>query len=377
MAITFTTPLREDILLDSHSNNVVEFYSTLVTSTPFKCIIDVQGESYEITPGADGGFYFNFKVIFKKLVLDYFEDSPVVELNAEDLTSFVVPMNSVYLQTSIVFRIYFTGGQSETASKTVNLLQSAGNFQDFKTYEIQATDSFALLAQPEPLGNRIFRMTYFRGFPFDVQAYKKTSGNVVITNRTNLTQVTLSLPNKINRIFFSDTKTDSTIEDVLPMGDGQNVLEFNTGALTTIYLDVKDIQCGKYIKWKKQKGGWGYWLFDRKYATERDIDDLGYISNDYANLDNNNFIKNIGKRGQDRINIGAINIPHDSRTYLEDLFDSPKVYLFTGERYSKNNVFDWLAVRLVTDSFIVEDYTNRPFDLDLTIELPVRNSLKL
>lgn len=375
MALLFTKFLREDILLDAYTNQVVEFYSDK-SVIAFKCLIVVNGESYEITPNNDG-FYFNFKTIFKNLILDYFEDSENVELEGSDPSSFIKSMDSIYLAVNINYLVSFVNGETESHTINVQILQSTSNFQDRKKREIQTKDSFAILGKIEEGSNRTFRMTYWEGYPFDVQFYKKDAGNVKITNKSTGIDFTFNLPHKINRIFFSDTQTDSTIEDIFPLVDGWNELEFDTGELTTIFLEKKSGVCGKYLKWKNHEGGWSYWLFDQKNRTTRVTDDQGYINNDFQNLENNNFIKNIGKLSKDRLYIGAINIEVDKRPYLESLFDSPKVFLFMGLDFSKEEQTDWLAVKLMTDSTIVDDYQDRPFDINLELELPDRNVLML
>lgn len=377
MAIVFSTDISETVLLDAYTNNVVEFASDSMTpGEAFKCEIRIGASSFEITPNA-AGFFFNFKTVFKKMFAGGFEDAPAPALDENDLTTFVLDMSEVYRAVTLAFTISFTDGATESAQRNVKLLQAVSNFQDFKRDEIQATDSFAVLRRPVEGSARTFEATYFEGYPFDVQVYKSAPGNVTITNVTNGLDVTLNLPNKVNRIFLSDTETDSTLLDVLPLVEGVNELEFDTGDLTTIFLERRTSCNGRYLKWKNDRGGWSYWLFERKDRTERDIDDLGYVNNDFRNLDNNNFIKNIGKSGTDTVNMGSINVPPSKRRFFESLFDSPKVYLFTGTDYSDSSASDWLAVKVLTENYIVDDYNDRPFDLVVDIELPRRNSLTL
>ena len=375
MALIFSTNLSETVLLNAYVNNIVEFTSDNA-SEAFKCIIAVGGNTYEITPSLEG-FYFNFKTIFKNIILDYFEDAPDIELVASDPTSFIRSMDSVYKAVNISYTVSFVNGEFEIAERNVHILQSTSNFQDRKKREIQVMDSFAVLGKLESGSNRTFRMTYWQGYPFDVQVYKKDPGNVKITNRTTGVDYTFNLPNKINRIFFSDTQTDSTIEDILPLVNGINEMEFETTELTTIFLTKVVGLCGEYLKWKNHEGGWSYWLFNQKSRDVRNVRDLGYINNDYQNLDNNNFIKNIGKRSFDRKLIGCINVESEKRAYLESLFDSPKVYLFMGVDFAKEETTDWLSVKLNDESFIIKDYSDRTFDINLEIELPERNTVRL
>lgn len=375
MALTFTTDISETVLLDSYVNNVVEFESDNV-SQAFKCTINIDGSLFEITPN-NNTFYFNFKSVFKSLINDYFEDSINVELDSNDLTTFIKNMSQVTKEVTIDFIVDFINGTTESVSRSVTLLQSTSNFQDRKKREILKLDSFALLSNLEPSSNRTFRAVYFEGYPFDIQVYKNTPGNVVLTNKTNLLDVTFNLPNKVNRIFFSDAETDTTIEDVLPLVEGTNQLEFDTGDLTTVLLEKRSGLCGVYLKWKNQFGGWSYWLFERKHQVERKTKNLGFINNDYQNLDNNNFIKNIGKTSYDTYNIGSVNVDVHDQELVMSILESPKVYLYLGVNFAKDEETDWLSVNLDTDSAIVKNYKDRPMDISFDIELPERNNLVL
>ena len=375
MALTFTTDISQTVLLDSYVNNVVEFESDNA-SDAFKCTINIDGSVFEITPN-NNTFYFNFKSVFKSLINDYFEDAIDVELDPNDLTTFIKDMSQVTKALTIDFVVDFVNGTSETASRSVTLLQSSSNFQDRKKREILKLDSFAVLSNLEDKSNRTFRAVYFEGYPFDIQVYKNTPGNVVLTNKTNLLDVTFNLPNKVNRIFFSDAETDTTLEDVLPLVEGTNQLEFDTGDLTTVLLEKRSGLCGVYLKWKNNFGGWSYWLFERKHKVERKTKNLGFINNDYQNLENNNYIKNIGKTSFDTYNIGSINVDVTDQELVLSILESPKVYMFMGVDFAKDETTDWLSVNLDTDSAIVKGYKDRPMDVSFDIELPERNTLVL
>ena len=138
MALTFTTDISETVLLDSYVNNVVEFESDNV-SQAFKCTINIDGSLFEITPN-NNTFYFNFKSVFKSLINDYFEDSINVELDSNDLTTFIKNMSQVTKEVTIDFIVDFINGTTESVSRSVTLLQSTSNFQDRKKREILKLD---------------------------------------------------------------------------------------------------------------------------------------------------------------------------------------------------------------------------------------------
>lgn len=377
MAVIFSTTLDETVLLRAYINNIVEFSSDSA-SAAFKCQITVDNEpSFEISPDKDGLFYFNFKQIFKKIIQDFFEDSQAIDIDSGDLTSLVKDYSQIYKEVPVLFQVSLLNGSVESANLNVKIIQSTSNFQDRKKQEIQVLDTFAVLSTPEDASTRTFRSVYFDGYPFDIQIYKNTPGNVQITNKNNLSQVTLNLPNKINRIFLSDGQKDVITETILTLAKGVNELEFDTTELTTIFLERREAKCGHYLKWKNSEGGWEYWLFEELSQTDRDIKDKGYISNDFQDLTNNNAVRNIGKESNDFIRIGSINVEPHYRKKMESLASSPKVYLFMADQYSADDPTNWLAVRVNNRSFPVSLPKNEIFDLSFNLELPARDEITL
>lgn len=377
MAVQFSTTLSETTLLRSFVDNEVYFNSDSA-SPAFKCQITVDNEpSFEISPDKDGVFYFNFKSVFSKLVQDFFEDDQAIDIDDTDLTSLVKDYSQIYKAVPITFQVSLSNGSTETASLNINLLQATSNYEDRKKQQISVLDSFAVLSQPEEGSNRTFREVYFDGYPFDIQVYKNTPGNVTITNRGNLDSVVLNLPNKINRIFFSDGEKDVINENILSLAKGVNELEFNTTELTTIFLDRRTPKCGKYLKWKNNDGGWTYWLFEELPEEIRDIRDKGYLNKRSGNLTNNDPIRNIGKTSVDSIRIGTINVEPYYRRKMESLAESPKVYLFMADQFSADDPTNWLSVRVNNRSFPVQLPKNTIFDLSFEIELPERANLQL
>lgn len=378
MSLVFTKSLSTTSLLKAYIDNEVEFSSDSA-SPAFKCVITAAGSvQVEITPDKDGKFYFNFLKVFSKLVRDYFEDSQEMALDALDPTTFIADMSSIYSAVSLYYEVSLENGTKDTLSTTVYVIQSAANFQDAKRREIQVTDSFAVLSRLKAGSTREFELKHWEGYPFDIQVYKNTPGNVTITNKTAGPGYTFNLPNKVNRIFVSDGDSNSTLEDLIPLVAGTvNELEFDTSDLTTIYLEVSDENCGVYLKWKNEEGGWSYWLFEDGWQQIRAVEDLGYISNNYNSLDNANFIKSIGKRGKDGIAIGTNAVPANYRRLLESLIESPKIYLYLGEQFGRTDDKTWMSVALTTKSNPIKAYRNGMFDMRFELELPTRNTLTL
>ena len=65
---------------------------------------------------------------------------------------------------------------------------------------------------------------------------------------------------------------------------------------------------------------------------------------------------------------------------IKDLFESPKVYLYTGGPAGFASVYnpnDFIEVKLLDGSYIVDDYKKKTFNVNATLELPNRNTLRL
>lgn len=377
MAIQFTETLSETTLLRSFVDNDVLFNSDSA-SPAFKCQITVDNEpSFEISPDKDGNFYFNFNKVFTKIIQDYFEDAQSIDIDSQDLTSIVKDYSQIYKLVPILFQVSLANGSTETSSLNVNLIQATSNYKDRKKQEISVLDTFAVLSQPEDASNRTFREAYFEGYPFDIQVYKNNPGNVTITNKNNLADVTLNLPNKINRIFFSDGEKDVVSEDIISLAKGQNELEFSTTDLTTIFLERRTSNCGSYLKWKNPEGGWSYWLFEELPEEVRDIKDKGYLEKRSDSLNSNDPIRSIGKESSDSLRVGTINVEPHYRRKLQSLSESPKVYLFMAEQFSADDPTNWLSVKVNNRSFPLQLPKNKIFDLSFELEFPKRKNLTL
>lgn len=177
------------------------------------------------------------------------------------------------------------------------------------------------------------------------------------------------------RLFFSDGRTDETLEDLLPITEGRNNIRFKTTSLNQhtykyIHLDKVPYQCGVYLKWLNKYGGYSYWLFEDTFAIDRSTKYTGEVDNDNANPEDAfGRVLQMGKESQDTIKVTAELINPEERTVTEGLLDSPKIYLFTGQPFARNSYRDWVEVTLKTTSARIKNFrqplTNFSFDLEL------------
>lgn len=159
--------------------------------------------------------------------------------------------------------------------------------------------------------------------------------------------------NRVNRIIISNG---------FELQNGYNKLSLGSNEF---YIEQISQYCnGHYLKWLNSFGGWNYWLFDKGNDTLT-TKDLGTIYNDYNDIvDTVSPYVAIGKTSENNISVNQSNITPNELLILNDLPDSPKVYLFQGLPN------DWLEVTIKSSSFRVANSKEKMTNLNLTIELP-------
>ena len=60
----------------------------------------------------------------------------------------------------------------------------------------------------------------------------------------------------------------------------------------------------------------------------------------------------------------------DDINVLKGIVTSPKVYLFTGERFTDNTFNDWIEVDLSNKEIAIRDFKNNVPEINLTLNLP-------
>lgn len=378
MAIVFIKNLPEDKLLLAYVNNIIEFNSDSVSPTLsiVKGNISFYGISIDLYPLPTGKFYFNFKEWITTIInSDNFKDDLQPDLDS----SFVYDWTSkVYLQTDITLTVTFNDSSTETATKSLKWISGYVQLEEFKKqYPINPSiDDVVLLHPFVENSNRDSYFKYWSGYPFDITAYTGDATTLTIANQNNLLEYDFDAIGRVNRIVFSDGRLDVTIDDVISLVRGINVLQLGDCNATIERIDDYDCD-GVYIKWINRFGGWSYWLFPRANRN-RKVKDLGTLENDFENqIDTVSPTVQIGSTSQDNILVTSDIISELEQTILEDLIDSPKVYLFTGEPYAKNNYNDWLEVSVKSTDFRIRNAKHRQNVLNFSIELPQRNTRKI
>lgn len=390
MAIVFEKQLTLTDLLFSYNNNTVTFKSNSVL-TISKATVSFAGLVFTLFPDPANKFYFNFKYsistllngtnnfsdqtnldivtpianAFKTRVLNdggTFEafDCLIAQITDLGVDPIIDYTNYIFNDFNVTYKIFFTNDTSETQVVTYNFLSAYVNTQDYKKlypqYPFQVQGQYLL----KPI-------TYFKswlGYPFDITYYNGLLNDLYFD--VNGEQFIFTNKNRINRVIFSDGKTN-----YFNLQNSYNVIN-------EFYIEqISDACNGHYLKWLNSFGGWNYWLFNKGNDTLT-TKDLGTIFNDYADVvDTISPYVAIGKTSENNIVVRQDNITPDEFLILNDILESPKVYLFTGLQNEVVQANDWLEVTIKSGAFRVSNAREKMTNLNLTIELPANNTKTL
>lgn len=199
-------------------------------------------------------------------------------------------------------------------------------------------------------------------------------GDTEITNAFELnsgiqTTETYTNENRINRVVISNGN------ELINLERGYNNFVINNASIQI--ENITDVCGGHYLKWLNAFGGWNYWLFYKGNDTLT-TKDLGTIYNDYEDVvDTISPYVAIGKTSENNIVVQQELITPNETLILNDLLESPKVYLFTGTPNEVVQPNDWLEVTIKAGSFRVVNSREKLNSLSLTIELPMNNTKTL
>jgi hypothetical protein len=378
MAIIFTNELPVDKWLLSENNRIVEFYSDYV-QPPNYCDITIGTLApIRLYPMPSNTFWFNFRNYFSSQLNDY-ADTLDLTVNPLLINSFVKDWNKVFFSEVINFTITFSDLTTETVDISPYILLGAEQPYNYKLGRTIESNLDVILSPLKTETSNRFYLKYWNGYPFDIgYTLEKgvTSESQTITNLTNaITSPAILFAQQVNRLVISDGDTTQSLEDYLPLVVGYNELQLKN---TFIDLYKEPAGCGVYIKWLNQYGGYSYWLFNEFYQIDERTKSLGSINNDFFNLqDTLSQSKELGKDSADTWTVYSDDLNPNDMNIVRGILTSPKVYLFTGVRFAKNNFNDWLEVNLKTSSANIKQSREVKNDIKLTIVLPNDYNIKL
>jgi hypothetical protein len=370
--IVFEKDINEGKLRMAYNNDVVKFYSESANQ-PLYCDITALGLDVRIYPNPFNRFYFNFKPYVSAIINSrQFEDTIEPDINGLDPNSFSYSFTSgTFMQRGVTFTITFDGGFTDTSAHILSWLAGVEQLGDYHNFSVAG---LYVLSPFKKLSTNSYYLKYWQGYPFDISLYLPAT-SYTLKNDTNLMSQTFNGVGYGDRLYFSDGRTDESIENVLPLLEGFNSLRLMptpaSGPETKyILLEKIPYKCGVYLKWLNKYGGYSYWLFEDTYTIDRSTKQVGELDRSNSNLEDSFGTSiQIGKESQDTIKVVAELLTGHERTIVEGLLDTPKIYLFTGQPYARNSSRDWVEVTLKTTSTRLKNakqpLTNFSFDLEL------------
>lgn len=393
--IKFVTDIDKDKLRMAYNNDILRFYSDAATPVLYADVVLKEDSpfllegmeqrqlfSIRLYPNPQGQFYVNLQpYAAATLNTRNFEDKLSPAPEAGSPASFMYSgTNGTLLTGTLAISITHT---DLTVAKSSYPLVWLGGVQQYGEYSRLAKNAFMLLSPSRKDNPYEWPMKYWQGYPFDFSFYYPYSifqinRKMKIINETNALEQNFSQEGSINRLVFSDGRTDETLETVLPLAEGMNRLKFSFTQPRWALVEKVPYKCGVYLKWLNALGGYSYWLFEDTYAIDRSTKSLGEIDSDSANLENS-FGRSIslGKESQDSMKIIAELLNEDDRRIVEGILDSPKIYLFTGQPFARSSTSDWVEVTLKTSSARLRNPKQPLINFAFEIELPERYTIKL
>jgi len=383
MAIVFSKDIAVNKLLMAYNNNIVEFNSDSALEA-ISADITGLGIIAKVYPRPDGTFYFNFIDYITSIInTKNFADDLEYDLVDGDITTFIYDVaNGCYKEGIVTFKINFIDTTFETTTRDLHFLAGVHQLENYKKNQILFdTNIFAFLHPVQNRSNNICYLKYWEGYPFELSFhYVITENSINIINTTNGLDYLINPLSKISSLFLSDGRTDVTLEDFLPLVNGINNLEFFVDDETpnvNLIIEKADSECGVYIKFLNSYGRWTYWLFSHKHYRNRTSKSLIEMDNDYRNLEDTiSPTIQSGKSSGETIKCAYERLNEMQKILLDEISDSPKILMFTGERFSKANINDWMEVNLKTSSFPIYDHSKYLYNAYLEFELPSRNTIK-
>lgn len=391
--ILFTSDVDNDKLRLAFNNDIYEFYST--TGTPLYADITAPGLSIRIYPNPNNRFWINMKEYVKGLLKATFEDNLETNLQTANPNSFIYHFNAgIYLATSLNFTITFDDNTTDSATHSLKWIAGA---EQIGNYHERNVNSFYLLSPYKKHTTNTYYLKYWEGYPFDftlfyprvllaldpVPPYIKLEN---LTNGLSATFATVSPISSLNRnsslfvkrLFLSDGRTDETIDEILPLVSGYNDIRIQEQGIATeddkyLLLEKQPYSCGVYLKWVNHLGGFSYWLFEDTAIIDRSTKELETLNRDFYNLEDartNEAITGVESRDTMRLTYDLAN--EDERDLLTTIFESPKVYLFTGEPFSQNSYKNWIEVTLKSRKARLKNAKQKLTNFSIDIELPKR-----
>ena len=379
MAVQLLTPYQADRMLLAYNNNIVRFKSNTV-GTPLNATITGFGFVAVLYPHPNGEFYFNFKeYIIAELNKYNFADMNLgIDLTAGDYQKSV---DDGYCKSdNIEIKIKFV---NPATPEDVNyfaytFILGVEQLTDRFSETFSTNNLFNMLTPLQENGKAYIK--YWKGLPFEVSTFSSLNytpptglnpidfyilGSINIALNGGVSNATVQVPNtgRTNALWFSDG-----LNNLIPFD-----CDFIYSTVLNATIEQIKNNCGTYVKFRNKYGRWNYWLFESgKYET-RSTKSIGELLNDFKDVRETNApLIQLGRTADSTIKVQADKLDYRNKLILEQIIDSPKIYLFTGKPNHIAKETDWLEIALKTNSFVVENPKKKLYKYTIEFDIPNR-----
>lgn len=376
-----------------HNNNILQYKDDTATVVFYS---DISFDSVflaRIFPDPNLEFRINLKEYLKAIInTKHFQDTVIPSIGSSAASLIKNDTEGNYKEIEVSVSVV-TESYSANDTKTYKFLNGI-EFLD--RYKLQETlrKKWNVMSPTMSRTDTKHRINYWPGYPLDIAIYLDQPKTLRFRNEKSFIHMDLNLEHVVNRVFFCDGSHDQTIETHLPLSFGHNNISIFNPAFDAegdyiIELDVikHHPTCGAYIKFRNQYGAWSYWLFHKKSIKERSVSEGEEIDNDTANLpDTISPVVQTGiSSSKDLLKLYTDNLDNEDVRLLEYLIESPKVYLYFGDRFSQGSdskklsyyLARWTEVKVATRKLQVEKVGTRKYKFNVDIELPPRGKVSL
>lgn len=376
---------RFDWAIMAYNNHVIKFKSDLEDSPALNCHITGLGINAVLYPLPSGEFFFNFKEYIMAVInTKNFEDDLVTDLTSNDADTFTYDVtDGTYRAGNVLITINFADASFDSITRTLHFIAGVEQLETYQKNETLISESnYAVLSPVKDNTNNTNYLKYWAGYPFEFSFHTINPEDPFgLLNQTTGIEHEFEAKGPITSMWFSDGRTDVTIEDFIPITTGMNIMRIkHNDELQDPVLNIEkvDAECGVYIKFLNKYGRWNYWLFSQYHFRTRGSKYIAEINNDFNNIeDTKSPVIQIGKTSADYLRCAAERLYNNEKTLLSGITDSPKIYLFTGERFSRSNHKDWVEISMKTGSFSLLEPKKKIYSFYIEFDLPNRYTQKL
>ncbi len=381
MALIYTKTIDTGKYLLSENNNIIEFTDNVASRSILYAEFKVGNElPSRVYADLSGVIWYNVNENVSPRLNDYADTLNLSSVNVSNIDSYFLDWSKTYLEYNLDINVVFSGGGGalQESLTGVFVLGVEQVMDYFKEMTIKNNDMFVLGPLKKDTNNTHY-LKYWNGYPFDFGFTENISTGANITVIENLSTQQSTLPlnivNKISRMVVSDGTSNVSIENHLPLPFGLNVLKLGTD--TIVELNKVDSNCGAYIKWLNQYGGYSYWLFENSSEKVKSKQN-GFINNDFYNIEESvSGLKSAGRTSEDTLQVYYEYLTEDDINLLTGVLSSPKIYLYMGYKFAKRPINSWIEVSLSSNTVTKSNFKNRVPNGMLTFNLPSNKTISL